>query len=98
MPPPTPWLPFLSGAGALQYPPRKFLAAIALGRGTRFLTLAYVGHRYGGWILGVLSRYSDEILYTLLALALAGTVALIFFLLRRKRKSQGKYQEVPASR
>jgi membrane protein YqaA with SNARE-associated domain len=86
MPPPTPWLPFLSTAGALQYPPQKFLAAIALGRGTRFLALAYVGRRYGGWIVGVLAQYQRPILYGLLGLAAAGGTALIaYFLWYRKR-------------
>ena len=36
LPPPFPIVPMLLAAGALQYPTRKFLAALAVGRGIRF--------------------------------------------------------------
>src|SRR5947207_14076324 len=35
LPPPVPMLPFLFGAGAMQYPVRKFLFALSVGRVVR---------------------------------------------------------------
>ena len=40
LPPPFPFVPFLVAAGALQYSQRKFLAALTLGRGTRYTIVA----------------------------------------------------------
>ncbi|MGA7286963.1 MAG: VTT domain-containing protein, partial [Terriglobales bacterium] len=39
LPPPFPITPMLLAAGALQYPTRKFLTALAVGRGVRFTIL-----------------------------------------------------------
>src|ERR1019366_10116439 len=36
LPPPFPIVPMLLAAGAMQYPTRKFLTALAVGRGIRF--------------------------------------------------------------
>src|SRR5215475_10673752 len=36
LPPPFPFVPFLVAAGAMQYSRRKFLGALALGRGIRY--------------------------------------------------------------
>src|SRR5437764_12213590 len=43
LPPPFPIVPILLAAGALQYPRKKFLGALALGRGIRFLVVAGMG-------------------------------------------------------
>ena len=47
LPPPFPIVPMLLAAGAMQYPTRKFLAALAVGRGIRYSILAYLGAHYG---------------------------------------------------
>ena len=47
LPPPFPLVPVLMAAGVMQYPAQKFLAALALGRGIRFLVVAYLGMLYG---------------------------------------------------
>src|SRR5271170_7322158 len=47
LPPPFPIVPFLLAAGAMQYSPKKFLAALTLGRGIRYTILASLGARYG---------------------------------------------------
>src|SRR5580658_10593252 len=39
LPPPFPIVPMLLAAGALQYPTKKFLTALAVGRGIRFTIL-----------------------------------------------------------
>src|SRR5208337_140984 len=43
LPPPFPIVPMLLAAGVMQYPTRKFLTALAVGRGVRFTILAYLG-------------------------------------------------------
>lgn len=70
LPPPFPIVPFLLAAGGLQYPRRKFLAALALGRGIRFTVAAGLGAIYGPWIVGFFGRYYQPALFTLLAFSL----------------------------
>ncbi len=57
LPPPFPIVPVLLAAGALQYPRKKFLAALALGRGARFLVVAGMGAIYGDAIVSFFSKY-----------------------------------------
>src|SRR5208337_374293 len=47
LPPPFPIVPMLLAAGAMQYPTKKFLTALAVGRGIRYAILAYLGYNYG---------------------------------------------------
>ena len=51
LPPPVPYVPFLIAAGALDYPQRKFLAAISSGRFLRYGAACYLGHLYGKQII-----------------------------------------------
>jgi membrane protein YqaA with SNARE-associated domain len=86
LPPPFPIVPFLLAAGALQYPRKKFLAALALGRGIRFTVIAALGARYGDAIEGFFTKYYRPALITLIALAVLGAVlALIEYLRYRNR-------------
>ncbi len=78
LPPPFPIVPFLLAAGALQYSRRKFVAALALGRGIRFTILAGLGAIYGRHIVRFFSRYYMPALITLVALGvIAGVLSLI---------------------
>src|SRR5260370_23433088 len=47
LPPPFPIVPMHLAAGAMQYPTRKFLAALAVGRGIRYNILASIGATHG---------------------------------------------------
>ena len=87
-PPPVPIVPTLIVAGALKYPPQKFLTALALGRAARYTLLAYLGHRYGRHIVGWLSRYYQPLLYTLIALAVAGALVALYYWRRQRQKPQ----------
>jgi membrane protein YqaA with SNARE-associated domain len=85
LPPPFPIVPFLLAAGALQYSRKKFLAALALGRGVRFTILAGLGALYGRHIIGFFSKYYKPALLTIIGLAvIAGIFALVQY--RRFRK------------
>jgi membrane protein YqaA with SNARE-associated domain len=102
LPPPFPIVPFLMAAGVLQYPRKKFLSALAAGRGVRFFAVAFVGHLYGEAIIGWLSQYYRPVLYALLGLAaLGGVAALVYFkwyrpkVQRQERQRGEKVEEFP---
>lgn len=100
LPPPFPIVPFLMAAGALQYPAKKFLIALATGRGVRFFAVAYVGHTYGKAIINFLSQYYRPMLYFVIALgALAGIGALLYLKwYRKKHQKQDSHAPEPEHR
>jgi membrane protein YqaA with SNARE-associated domain len=78
LPPPFPLVPFLLAAGAMQYSRRKFVAALALGRGIRYTIVAGLGAVYGRHIVRFFSRYYKPALFTLIGLAvIAGVFSLV---------------------
>ena len=80
LPPPFPIVPVLMSAGIMQYSRKKFLAALGIGRGIRFLVLAFLGKLYGTAIASWLGRYYKPFLYVLIALGVAGGIgALAYF-------------------
>lgn len=54
LPPPMPMTPFVITAGALQYPTRKFLLAMTIGRTIRYTAFALLAAHYGRHILRLL--------------------------------------------
>ena len=93
LPPPFPIVPMLLAAGAMQYSTRKFLTALAVGRGIRFTILAYLGFRYGRHIVSFFARYYWDVLFVLIAFSLLGALAGLFQYTRRKKASRS--QESP---
>jgi membrane protein YqaA with SNARE-associated domain len=86
LPPPFPFVPFLLVAGALQYSRKKFLAALAIGRGIRFTVVACLGSIYGRHITSFFARYYKSTLIALICLALlGGGLSVIQYLRSRKR-------------
>lgn len=80
LPPPFPMVPVLMAAGVLQYPRKKFVVALSIGRAVRFFVVALLGRMYGTAIVSSLRNYYKPVLYTLIALAVTGTVAaLVYF-------------------
>jgi membrane protein YqaA with SNARE-associated domain len=98
IPPPMPIVPILIVAGALKYPRRKFLAALGVGRGARYLLLAYLGHIYGHGILRWLGKYYEPLLYILIALAVLGALAGLYFWWRNKHKKGAHRRGTPATK
>ena len=86
--PPVPIVPFLFSAGTMQYPVRKFLFALALGRIIRYALLAFLAARYGRQVLAFLSQHAHPGLF--IGLGLVATAAAVLFVI-----FAGKRQERP---
>jgi membrane protein YqaA with SNARE-associated domain len=90
LPPPFPIVPMLLAAGAMQYSTRKFLAALAVGRGIRYTILAYLGERYGRHIVNFFARYYWPVLIVLIAFSVLGGLYGLFEYKRRQKASASK--------
>jgi membrane protein YqaA with SNARE-associated domain len=87
VPPPFPIVPFLLAAGAMQYSHKKFLGALAVGRGIRFFVLAGLAALYGNHIVSFFSKYYVPALLILVGLAVVtGGYALYKYLKSREPK------------
>jgi len=96
LPPPFPIVPVLLAAGALQYPTRKFLAALTVGRGARYAILAFLGAHYGSHVVRFFTRYYKPALIVLIALAvIGGLFGLYAYLHRRKSAKSGSKTRSP---
>lgn len=89
IPPPFPLVPVLMAAGVMQYSRKRFLAALAIGRGMRFFAIAFLGRIYGTAILDWFSRYYRPFLYVLIAFGVLGGVGgLLYFKWYRSKHHQ----------
>jgi membrane protein YqaA with SNARE-associated domain len=92
LPPPFPMVPVLMAAGILEYPKKKFLAVLALGRGVRYFAFAWIAHIYGAAIVQWLTRYYEPLLYALITLAVLGAISAVgffeWYLPRKKSREQ----------
>jgi len=89
IPPPFPIVPFLLAAGAMQYSRKKFVGALALGRGIRFSVAAFLGAHYGRHILRFFSRYYKEALAALIFFAVVGGIFAIVQYLKFRKNDVG---------
>jgi membrane protein YqaA with SNARE-associated domain len=87
LPPPVPMVPFLFVAGAMQYPVRKFLTALAIGRITRYLILAYVAARYGRQIITLIAEHGHPVVLAILV-ALIAAAAMVFYFWRGSKSKK----------
>ncbi len=90
LPPPFPITPMLLAAGAMQYPTKKFLLALAVGRGIRFSILAYLGYHYGRHIVKFFAEYYWPVLIVLIAFSVIGALYALFEYKRRQKNSAPK--------
>ncbi len=87
LPPPFPIVPFLLAAGALQYSRKKFVTALALGRGVRFTIVAGLGAMYGRHIVRFFSQYYRPAMLTLVGLGVVGGIISLVQYHRYKRRA-----------
>jgi membrane protein YqaA with SNARE-associated domain len=85
LPPPVPITPSLFAAGALQYPVRKFLIALTLGRTTRYTLLAFTAARYGRRILTSIVRHGYPVPLAIIGLIAVAVLVLLYFVLGRRQ-------------
>jgi membrane protein YqaA with SNARE-associated domain len=91
LPPPFPFTTVLMTAGVMQYPRRKFLPALIVGRSLRFFAVAYLGRIYGHQMIGFFSEHYRMFMYVLIVMAIAaGIGALIYFLWYRPTRAWKK--------
>jgi membrane protein YqaA with SNARE-associated domain len=94
LPPPFPMVPVLLAAGALQYPRKKFVGALALGRSVRYFLIAGFGSLYARQIAAFFNRYYKLALFTLIGLAVIGSIVALREYLHSRRKHGQKHHEV----
>lgn len=81
LPPPFPFTTVLMTAGVMQYPRKKFLSALMVGRGVRFFIVAWLGRIYSHQMIDFFFRHYSAFKYVLITAAVAsGVGALIYFL------------------
>jgi membrane protein YqaA with SNARE-associated domain len=61
----------------MQYPPKKFVAALAVGRAVRYSVIAFLGATFGRHILRFFARYYRPALYGLICLAVVGAIVAL---------------------
>jgi len=74
LPPPLPLVPIVVGAGALQYPTRRFLLAISASRAIRYTIVVYLAHRYGTGIMRVFTAHKVAIIVGFLVFSVGASV------------------------
>ena len=82
-----PWFHFLFAAGAMQYPARKFLAALTLGRISRYMILAYLAARYGRQIIAFIAEHGHPVVVGIIVVLLA-TAAVVFYFWRGSKSKK----------
>ena len=85
LPPPLPMVPFLLAAGTMQYPLRKFLFALTLGRIARYTLLAFLAARYGRQILAFSAQHSHPAFFVLISLITIAAAALFLIFVGKKQ-------------
>lgn len=90
LPPPFPIVAMLLAAGAMQYPTKKFLTALAVGRGIRYGILAYLGYHYGRNIVRFFAQYYWPVLIALIVFSVVGGLYGLFEYKRRQKGERPK--------
>jgi membrane protein YqaA with SNARE-associated domain len=73
-PPPTPFKIFVAAAGALQFPPKRFIATIVFARSVRYYTVAVLSIIYGRQVEQFIRDHA-----ILVALIIIVVVTVVFF-------------------
>jgi membrane protein YqaA with SNARE-associated domain len=93
LPPPAPFKLFVLMAGVADVPPLKFVTAIAVARGIRYLVLGALAMRYGDFALELMRTRGREVALWLAGLIVAAAVA--WWWVRRRRTGGGAEAAAP---
>jgi membrane protein YqaA with SNARE-associated domain len=80
VPPPFPTTLFFVGAGAFEYPVRKYLGAVLLGRSVRYATIAFIAARFSRQVLRFF-RHPERYVTTTLTITIAVILAAVMIAL-----------------
>jgi membrane protein YqaA with SNARE-associated domain len=94
LPPPFPIVAMLLAAGAMQYPTKKFLGALTVGRAARYGLLGFLGAHYGRGIIKFFSKYY---VHTLVILIVFSVAAALYGYWEYRRRQKGGGSEKPAA-
>jgi membrane protein YqaA with SNARE-associated domain len=85
MPPPFPWKVVIAAAAALQYPRKRLLLVVALGRAVRFSVMAWLASRFGSRIVEVAEHPAVQgLVIAIIAISvLAGILSVAGWMRRR---------------
>ena len=93
LPPPIPLTPFLLAAGAFEVSRKRFALTFSAARMVRYGLIAWAGATYGRhvmrWWTKYLAGWSDVILWTFIALLIAGAI-YGFWQYRRQKRASGE--------
>jgi membrane protein YqaA with SNARE-associated domain len=87
LPPPAPFKLFVLLSGVAQVPRGKFVAAVAVGRGIRYFGQGLLAVWYGEAAVAFLKVHGRKVALGLIALVVAGAIALALRRRRRDRES-----------
>lgn len=87
-PPPMPIVPFIATAAIMEYPRKRFIAAMGFGRAVRFTIVALIVRHYGRHIFTFFSKYYKVAFWTLLVIGVVGGTAALIYYFRWKKKKQ----------
>jgi len=88
LPPPVPMVPFLLAAGAMQYPARKFLLALTIGRLARYMVIGYLAAKYGRKIIAFMANHGHPMAVGIILLVIAAAATGYYFWSGSKRKKR----------
>jgi membrane protein DedA with SNARE-associated domain len=80
-------VPFVMAAGAAQYPVKKFVFALSLGRAVRYTLLAFLAARYGRHILSFFNRFGDTSQIAIAVMLIICAAGILFVILWRRRQA-----------
>jgi membrane protein YqaA with SNARE-associated domain len=88
LPPPAPFKIFVLLAGVAGIDARRFVAAIAIGRGVRYLTLGFLAVEYGDRALEYMRENGTFVALVVVGTLLAGFVAYLLWSKAQARKGR----------
>ena len=92
LPPPLPLVPIVVGAGALQYPVRRFLLAISASRAIRYAIVVYLAHRYGPGIMKIFTAHKVAIIVGFLIFSVGASVVGVLWTRYEKGKEASEHR------
>jgi membrane protein YqaA with SNARE-associated domain len=97
MPPPFPFKPFVLGAGVFKLKTWRFITAIFIGRGVRFLIEGWLAIEFGENAAEIIRRHGWKVLAAVAVIAAAG-IALRIVRARSRRSRQLSVEQSPGGR